>query len=338
MAYFPPINSSQTFNICASSPMPVASSLGIGPLSYTPTLTATYTKIGTPINGAKAVRMYLKSGDAITFTINNSDIPNITAANNYYAPEFQYTMDGNVLNNIPGKSTVYDLTANGTINYVPGVVGTAMGSGMFANNTALVATISAYPEFTVELWAKPSPANYGNLGVMIGQNTAFWIGVNSNGGCTYALGQAPLQTVINTPQNTLNDGNWHHIAATNSVSAGCKLFIDGILSASAPGNLDSYGAVWNQTLDISNFGGAYHYFGYIDNIAIFNFLKYTTTFTISTSSYATTDNFTPQLGPTNIPKYTISFDNTGPNWDEQLSNNNNVYIYGISGSPLYRWI
>jgi hypothetical protein len=52
------------------------------------------------------------------------------------------------------------------------------------------------------------------------------------------------------------------------------------------------------------------------------------TFTIASSA--------PSTAPT--VTYTISNTNTGPNWDENLSGGQMMYITALTGTPKFRWI
>ncbi|TAL00601.1 MAG: hypothetical protein EPO07_09500, partial [Verrucomicrobia bacterium] len=129
----------------------------------------------------------------------------------------------------------------GTLLYGPGKRGleAAQFNGTaFAQITRIVGT-----NFTVAMWLQTTntgPASgqwYSGLGLVDGE----MVGSAADWGCSvinskFAFGIGNPDTTISTTVN-INDGNWHHVAATRVSDTGAvKLYVDGALnvSASAP--------------------------------------------------------------------------------------------------------
>jgi autotransporter-associated beta strand protein len=126
----------------------------------------------------------------------------------------------------------------GTLLYGPGKRGldAAQFDGTaFAEITRVVTT-----NFTVAMWLKTTNTGlasgqwYNGMGLVDGE----MVGSAADWGCSvlnskFALGIGNPDTTIST-KVSINDGNWHHVAATRDSDTGMvKLYVDGVLNAFA---------------------------------------------------------------------------------------------------------
>jgi uncharacterized repeat protein (TIGR03806 family) len=128
-------------------------------------------------------------------------------------------------------------TTGGTFNYVAGKVDTNAIS--FDGTSGYVQIARAVSnEFTLAFWVKTTTTGGGSQwwagkglldGEMAGTGNDFG---TSLVGAKAAFGVgAPDTTIAST--TSINDGNWHHVAATrDSVSGEIKLYVDGVLESS----------------------------------------------------------------------------------------------------------
>jgi len=169
-------------------------------------------------------------------------------------------------------------------------------SGLFTVSTGDLLTIQNVTElnlgtgdFTVEGWFRPQSAGTQGAG------TRFWYskGVNTTGGMALGVttdgirmrnsGQTDL-----THSTTLSTSTWYHIAFTRSGTTR-RIWLDGVQVANDTLSFD--------LTDTSNIilgsilgNNSFSYNGWIDEVRISNSVRYTTTFTPSTSAFVNDAN------------------------------------------------
>lgn len=80
-------------DVSATSPLPTKNAAnGVGSIAPTPTFSTNGTPIGTPPANASGVRIYLKSGESLTYTIQSTAPTSAPAANTVTTASF--TQDG----------------------------------------------------------------------------------------------------------------------------------------------------------------------------------------------------------------------------------------------------
>jgi hypothetical protein len=126
---------------------------------------------------------------------------------------------------------------------------------------------SVTTQITVAAWVKSNTNNY-SVARIAGRGYSWYMYVNNNDTLAFYAGGGG---VVGT--ESINDGQWHHVAATfDTVSGAMALYVDGLLdtqdvvSGSIP-NADRYAIAARAT---STTAGASFYHGYIDDVRIYN--------------------------------------------------------------------
>lgn len=184
-----------------------------------------------------------------------------------------YSFDGDARD-----ATLFDAHGTGVgVTYAPGKTG---GQAVQLNGTSgfvkLPASVTS--DFSIAYWVKttsvggtgqwwagkcmvdadiPGVANDWGISV-VGNHAAFGVGNTGNG------------TTIESTKN-INDGAWHHIAATRvNASGAMKLYVDGVLQATGVGSTSLRDAPGGIRVGSTLFGGSY-LTGAIDDLKIFNY-------------------------------------------------------------------
>lgn len=163
------------------------------------------------------------------------------------------------------------ITASSDLNYI------SLPNALFQFGTA----------FTIEMWLKDGTtaikiafSSYGSAAAK-----AFWIGTYT-GGTFYVSFYSGDTAKSLTSDVASNDGNWHHLALVSTGSA-VTFYVDGVLKDTETV------AFTNPINDVSKPGaiGRFYYApnfpwdGDIDEVAIWDYAKYTANFTPPTSAY-----------------------------------------------------
>ncbi|MES2924918.1 MAG: LamG-like jellyroll fold domain-containing protein [Verrucomicrobiota bacterium] len=191
---------------------------------------------GTFYNGAlDDVRLYNALLDAATITqLATVQNPNATLVAKY---------------NFEGNST--DSSGSGNNGTASGVTYVAGKNGQAAQfngtNASILTPVPVSEDFSIAYWIKTTSTGgtgtnwYEGAGVIdadIAGVAADFGTALMNGKAAFGVGTSdgtPVTTILST--STINDGIWHHIAATrNSASGAMKLYVDGVLQASATGS------------------------------------------------------------------------------------------------------
>ena len=181
-----------------------------------------------------------------------------------------YPLEGNV-NDATGNSN--NGTAN-VVSYLSGIVG-AQGASFNGTSSYVKIPASVNASFTVAMWVKTTAANtgtqwYSGKGLVDGyvkKNGVDW-GTSVLGG-KFALGVGNTDTTI-TSSATINDGNWHHLAATRDNTSGAmRVYVDGVLSGSGTGPTGTRTAATSLRLG-SLQTGANILNGMMDEVCLYN--------------------------------------------------------------------
>jgi len=186
-----------------------------------------------------------------------------------------YAFDGNVYDTSGNGN---DGTANGTLAYITGKVGTYAAQFNGANSWVSIPVSIGSTNITIAMWINTTDASglvgdqwYSDHGLVDGEVTGT---VNDFG---TALGGGKFKLGIGNPDTTLtsstsiNDGTWHHVAGIwNSGSGLMQVFVDGALDSSNIGPKGSRNAVTNN-LNIGNgHNGGRYYSGALDDVQLYN--------------------------------------------------------------------
>jgi lysophospholipase L1-like esterase len=178
---------------------------------------------------------------------------------------------------------LHDAVATGVPSYTPGKIGNAYNAGSGGKLSPAGSMVSAVG--TVEAWVYGNGT--GKIRVAIGNDlpnaTSQWIGHSATGTAQAGVGTATVTSTV-----VINDSVWHHLALTLDGTT-AKLYVDGVLAgstASTQGVNLPYGTA------IAQFGSntTYPWSGYIDEIRVSSVVRYTDTFTPSTTEFATDAN------------------------------------------------
>jgi hypothetical protein len=220
----------------------------------------------------------------------------VTGGDPYYsAVSLLLPMDGT-----NGSTTFTDSSLNGltvtavgntqistTQSKYGGASGYFDGTGDYLDMSGTgVATAFGIGDFTIEFWYYPST-------VSVQQNLVDKIGSASN--AIYMSSAGVLKYYVGADRitgSTLSANTWYHIALVR-YSGTIKLYVNGIQSGASYADTNNYalntgspriGAAFNNTVSVN---------GYIDDLRISQFARYTSNFTPPTAALPTTASSTP---------------------------------------------
>ncbi len=223
--------------------------------------------------GMIGVRDYCSDGNQSYSSYSNL-VVNEFVVSTAEVPAAWYPFEGNAQD---ASGNGNDGTVTGTVTYPAGKLGaTAIQFNGSAGNYVMI-PLSVSNNFTIAFWVKTTTTGgsgqwYAGKGLVDGEMPGQ---VNDFGitlvGTTAAFGVGNPDTTIYTT-SAINDGNWHHIAATrDNVSGQMNLYFDGSLQATASGPTGTRDAPNNlkigavQTLVTGTFLA-----GAIDDVQIFD--------------------------------------------------------------------
>lgn len=158
-------------------------------------------------------------------------------------------------------------------------------SAQFNGSSYLTSSNAAVPStgtFTVEFWMYTS---LSTLQILFGQYTSadanrWMINIDNSTGYKLSVSHGVAATLFGATVVPLNQ--WNHVAVVRDASNNLKIYLNGILDATAA----SYTYTMGQTASrISGFNntGTYNFTGYISNLRVTNTAVYTAAFTPPTS-------------------------------------------------------
>ena len=187
---------------------------------------------------------------------------------------------------------VYDSTAKNVITTAgTAVISTAQskfggssiyfatsGDGLTIPANSLLSTFST-GNFTIEFWMR-----YTTPGAVIADliRSTTWAIVDYSNGNLYWQNAYASSSLLFYNHGSLSDGNWHHVAVVRSATSTLTMYVDGTAIGSGTDS-NSYNTNSAVTIGI---GGSYGQFlGYMDEIRITKYARYTSNFTPTTSAF-----------------------------------------------------
>jgi hypothetical protein len=140
-------------------------------------------------------------------------------------------------------------------------------------------------DFTVEAWINPG-SQPGAYGTIVGAAAAGGMVLTLRGaGTSSGIGLNPYGSGdIFNYSYTFTQGTWVHIAVTRSGTS-LRIFVNGTQLSSTVTNSTNWGAI--TRIGAIDSGGSQNFLGYIDDLRITKFARYTANFTAPTSTFLT---------------------------------------------------
>jgi hypothetical protein len=140
-------------------------------------------------------------------------------------------------------------------------------------------------DFTVECWVKTLATRPAIVDFYTTGNAGSWqlaIGFSSFSHLEWVVGSAGSAITLLSGATAISDNAWHHVAACRS-SGITKLFVDGVIDASALDTKDYSGGVAKLAIgaQVSTRNTTYDMNGQIDEVRITRAARYTSAFTPS---------------------------------------------------------
>jgi hypothetical protein len=165
-----------------------------------------------------------------------------------------------------------------SVTYVPGYVG-AQAAQFDGSGSSVTIPPSVTDDFTVTMWVKTTDtagtagaqwwAGKGLVDGEIGGGGADWGTSIVNGKFVLGVGATSGDTTVASSVN-INDGTWHHLAATrNNTSGAMQVYVDGVLRGSGTGPTGS--RTWPTVLRIGGLQPGYNYLnGVLDEVRLYD--------------------------------------------------------------------
>lgn len=178
----------------------------------------------------------------------------------------------------------------GSVTYTAGKFGNALVGATTSNYINTPGSLhsevfaGATASFTVEMWIKTTIAT--GISVMFGPQTAldgFWIGMSAGGKLMTGayIGTDNLAHTATT--GTMNDGVWHHVACVLDAGLTDTCYLDGTQVVTF--GTGAYHPQPSGTIQSIGRMQTYSFAGDIDEVAVFNYAKYTASFAPPTTAY-----------------------------------------------------
>jgi hypothetical protein len=163
---------------------------------------------------------------------------------------------------------------NGTVNgatWTTGRFGDALQFNGSSSTVTASAVLSGSTDFTLGAWVKTSASSTGVIVQQRGGGTGqFQLVVNSDGTVTFWVGRngtSNFQFDI-TSSNSINDGNWHYVAAVRQGASG-YLYVDGVEVGSGAGSERSLSSIDGVSIGGDSYSSRYYFSGLIDDVRIY---------------------------------------------------------------------
>ena len=182
---------------------------------------------------------------------------------------------------VTGTYTTTNRVQQGVAGFVPGGSQRAVqfnpnGSGN-SNGADLASSVqfSNPSDYSLELWFQTSTTRGGKLigfgdnATALSSNYDRHVYMQDDGKLVFGVWTGSAST-ITTPQ-AYNNGEWHHVVATQSSTTGMSLYVDGILVGTDPQTgAQSYAGYWKVGGDVT-WGSTWPFFsGRIDEAAVYS--------------------------------------------------------------------
>jgi hypothetical protein len=141
-----------------------------------------------------------------------------------------------------------------------------LASAYFNGSTKVQLTRTIQDDFTIEAWIKTTgvgtgTAHYQTLPILHSETSGlrpdFGFGINSAGKLVFGDGNTTADYNV-TSTGSVNDGKWHHVAATRTLSTGAiSLYIDGVADGTGTGSTVSLTANPNMYIAYGEDGASY---------------------------------------------------------------------------------
>jgi endo-beta-N-acetylglucosaminidase D len=165
---------------------------------------------------------------------------------------------------------------NGTVTNAPIYTAGRVEQSAITFNGTNSATIPGNPksDFTISFWVKTTATGgtgqwYNGLGLVDGEvsGVADDLGISLVGAKVgFGVGNADI-TILST--TSINNGNWHHVAATRDAANGVlRLYVNGVLEASATGPVGTRAASSSLALGRIQAGGNF-FTGSLDELRLY---------------------------------------------------------------------
>jgi len=178
-------------------------------------------------------------------------------------------------------NTYVDVTGinNGTGNVSPSAVSGQVNGGQLFNGTTTKIDVPADPsldipadgDLSVEFWYKNGnvPSSTQIVVSRFMSQKYWYAGISYSGRPIFKMSAGNTDLVITG--NVITDGQWHHVTAThNGVSGQAKLYVDGILRASATQIFVVNFSSPTTVMQIGSLNNNYKLTGNLDELALYN--------------------------------------------------------------------
>ena len=164
---------------------------------------------------------------------------------------------------------------NHAVSFLSGIVGGQAGQFNGSNAWVQIPVAIGNSNLTIALWIKTTEAGglgqwYAGEGLVDGEVSGLQndFGTALCGG-KFAFGIGNVDTTLTSIQS-VNNGAWHHVAATWSAATGAmKVYVDGLLDSSGMGPTGARTAI-TDSLHLGNSHNGGHYFkGTLDDVELF---------------------------------------------------------------------
>ena len=154
------------------------------------------------------------------------------------------------------------------------IVGVANNAMRFAGGQAISTTRFDNPTvYSLEAWFKTTSTSggkiigFGNSSNGNSNNYDRHVYMTNNGRLTFGVYTGQEQTITSTP--SYNDGQWHHVVATQG-GTGMALYVDGKLAGTNPTTTaQAYAGYWHVGGDVTWGGNGWEFRGDIDEVAVY---------------------------------------------------------------------
>jgi hypothetical protein len=241
-------------------------------------------------NGSNTTANYLTSTYAIANKTTASNEPTIPSSNITFS---------NITNNSVTATWSIGNGSNSMVSVRAGKEQT--GLAFDGTNDSVAAphntSMNSYP-LTVSAWVKTTQKTYGYVGLVNKYQLGSWNGymLYLDGGSVHAFyGKDPSNYtwIYANSNDSVADGNWHHIAYTVDYS-GSKIYIDGVLRSSTPWVGSAGACTTTQHFTLGSMAGGNLFNGQLDEVSTWSYAmnSYSVSYYMNRSLYGNEGSLT----------------------------------------------